>query len=583
MPISLAPWHRSCGNVARHDAAEALYEKALTALEGEMARLGGEDEDRSGFRASHGRYYREYVDLLLQRNSVERAFEVLERSRARTLIETLARGRVQVAKGIDAELLDQERSLEHALSAKTAYRIELLSGRHTDRQVADANSQIDALVLQYRHVEEQIRATSPTWYALQRPAIVSLRDVQQHLLDDRTVLLEYALGEERSYVFSIDSHSAAAYALARRSEIEDAARRVYELVTVHDGTGSHAVTTRRNEQRAYMAASTALSRMILGPVADRIKGKRVLVVADGALLYIPFAALPVPAASSQPANVWVPLIGEHEIIGLPSASALAALRQQAAGRKPQAKEVAILADPVFDRNDERVASTLNGGASVERVSQAREPAEHLARSVADVNGGATLTFPRLPFTRREAANILAVTPSTGKMAALDFAASRSAATNSDLSQYRIVHFATHGLLDSVRPELSGLVFSLFDQNGRPQNGFLSLEDIYNLNLPADLIVLSGCKTALGKDIQGEGIIGLTRGFMYAGASRVVASLWEVDDFATAELMRRFYSGMERQGIAPAAALRAAQIQMWKQNRWSAPFYWAAFQIQGEWR
>ena len=96
-------------------------------------------------------------------------------------------------------------------------------------------------------------------------------------------------------------------------------------------------------------------------------------------------------------------------------------------------------------------------------------------------------------------------------------------------------------------------------------------------------MLSGCKTALGKDIQGEGIIGLTRGFMYAGASRVVASLWEVDDFTTAELMRRFYVGIERHGMSPAAALRAAQVQMWKEKPWRSPFYWAAFEIQGDWR
>jgi CHAT domain-containing protein len=153
----------------------------------------------------------------------------------------------------------------------------------------------------------------------------------------------------------------------------------------------------------------------------------------------------------------------------------------------------------------------------------------------------------------------------------------------ELSQYRIVHFATHGLLNSEHPELSGLVFSLVDKNGKPQDGFLQLQDIYNLNLPADLVVLSACETALGKEINGEGLIGLTRGFMYAGASRVVASLWKVSDVATARLMAYFYSAMEKDGLPPAAALRAAQIQMWKQKRWSAPYYWAGFQIQGEWK
>ena len=169
------------------------------------------------------------------------------------------------------------------------------------------------------------------------------------------------------------------------------------------------------------------------------------------------------------------------------------------------------------------------------------------------------------------------------MVALDFKASVQTATDPELAHYRIIHFATHGLLNSEHPELSGLVLSLVDQQGRPQDGFLQLQDIYNLNLPADLVVLSACETALGKEIRGEGLMGMTRGFMYAGASRVIASLWKVDDVATAALMERLYHGMLTEGLQPAAALRQSQIEMWKQKRWDSPYYWAAFVIQGEWR
>jgi CHAT domain-containing protein len=157
------------------------------------------------------------------------------------------------------------------------------------------------------------------------------------------------------------------------------------------------------------------------------------------------------------------------------------------------------------------------------------------------------------------------------------------ATSGHLAQYRIVHFATHALVDNKRPELSGLVLSLVDERGEPQDGFLTLQDVYNLNLPAELIVLSACKTALGKEIQGEGLVGLTRGFMYAGAVRVVASMWDADDAATAALMAQFYKGMERDGLRPAAALRQAQISLWKQTRWANPYFWGGFQLQGEWR
>src|SRR6185503_1848503 len=152
-----------------------------------------------------------------------------------------------------------------------------------------------------------------------------------------------------------------------------------------------------------------------------------------------------------------------------------------------------------------------------------------------------------------------------------------------LSQYRIIHFATHGLLNSEHPELSGLVFSLVDRQGKPQNGFLRLHEVYNLNLPAELVVLSACQTGLGKDVKGEGLVGLTRGFMYAGAARVMASLWQVDDLATAELMKLFYANMLGDGMRPAAALRDAQVEMWKQKQWRAPYYWAGFTLQGEWK
>jgi CHAT domain-containing protein len=152
-----------------------------------------------------------------------------------------------------------------------------------------------------------------------------------------------------------------------------------------------------------------------------------------------------------------------------------------------------------------------------------------------------------------------------------------------LSQYRILHFATHGLLNSERPELSGLVFSLIDREGKPQDGFLRLHKVYKLQLNADLIVLSACETGLGKEIKGEGLIGLTRGFMYSGAPRVVASLWNVDDLATAELMKLFYQGMLKDGLSAGASLRAAQLELSRQKRWASPYFWAGFVLHGEWK
>jgi CHAT domain-containing protein len=281
---------------------------------------------------------------------------------------------------------------------------------------------------------------------------------------------------------------------------------------------------------------------------------------------------------------------------LPSASVLPALRREARGREPAPKEVAVLADPVFAVSDtrvkvppRRVAGKQNGATTQEwkhdqPVASASASADHLTRSVDDLGLQTRGPYlPRLPFSRHEAKAILAVTPAGAGMEALDFKATRAKAIDSELAQYRILHFATHGLLDDAHPELSGLVFSMVDEQGKQQNGFLELQDIYNLNLSADLVVLSACETGLGKEVRGEGLIGLTRGFMYAGAPRVVASLWNVDDEATATLMGLFYQAMEQQRMSPAAALRHAQVEISKQDRWHDPYYWAGFVLQGEWK
>jgi len=251
---------------------------------------------------------------------------------------------------------------------------------------------------------------------------------------------------------------------------------------------------------------------------------------------------------------------------------LAVLRRELAGRKPAAKTVAVLADPVFSADDARVKTGSK--------AQTREEAPlDLTRAINDVRG----EMRRLLLTRDEAEAILSVTPRTGALEALDFRANRVTATSDELSRYRIVHFATHGLLNSEHPELSGVVLSLVDERGQPQDGFLRLHEIFNLRLPAELVVLSACQTGLGKEVKGEGLVGLTRGFMYAGAARVVASLWQVDDVATAELMKRFYRRMLKDGMRPAAALRAAQVEMWKRPQWQSPFYWGGFVLQGEWK
>jgi CHAT domain-containing protein len=251
------------------------------------------------------------------------------------------------------------------------------------------------------------------------------------------------------------------------------------------------------------------------------------------------------------------------------------LLQEAKQRTAASNSVAILADPVFEVDDPRVTrasheSTPESAESL-RVKQA------LRDIGISVDG---VQIPRLLASSEEAEAIMDSAPWGTGLKAVGFGANRQRVLGPELANYRVVHFATHGMINNEHPELSGIVLSLFDQDGRSQDGFLRLHDIYNLHLPADLVVLSACSTGLGKDVRGEGLISLTRGFMYAGASGVVASLWKVDDQATAHLMKLFYEGMFQKGLTPVAALREAQLEMSHQKPWQSPFYWAGFVIQG---
>src|SRR5215216_1682393 len=198
----------------------------------------------------------------------------------------------------------------------------------------------------------------------------------------------------------------------------------------------------------------------------------------------------------------------------------------------------------------------------------------LPESVLRVTGSTTVSW--LPYSLDEAMAIGNVAPAGQAMLALNFKASRATAISPALSQYRIVHFATHGITDPEHPELSGIILSLVDENGVDQDGYLRLHEIYNLKLPAELVVISACESGVGKQLKGEGLITLTRGFMYAGAARVVASLWKVDDAATAALMTEFYKEMFIKAKKPAAALRAAQLTISTQERWRDPYFWAGF-------
>jgi CHAT domain-containing protein len=432
---------------------------------------------------------------------------------------------------------------------------------------------------------------------LTRPQSLTQTGIQQQLLEENTVLLEFALGEKRSWLWAVTPAATSTYQLPPRKEIESAARKVYDLLTARQPkaglTEAEQIARIKAADAVFQTEAVGLSQLlfgqIAGPLRRELKGKRLLIVSSGALEYLPFAALPIPSNDSR----YEPLIAGHEIVNLPSASVLSAIRRETAGRAVAPGTVAILADPVFEPNDPRLLMAMKRRAGNQEIAlNTRSAAKPLSSPAGELNhspflravrgvDGATLS--RLPFSGEEADAIADLVPARSRLKATDFQATRRQALSIELSNYRIVHFATHGLLNSQHPELSGLVLSLVDENGKAQDGFLRMHEIYNLRLPAEVVVLSACQTGLGKEIKGEGLIGLTRGFMYAGAQRVVASLWQVDDLATAQLMKHFYQAMLKDGLRPAAALRSAQLELMKEKRWSSPYFWGAFMLQGEWK
>jgi CHAT domain-containing protein len=432
-------------------------------------------------------------------------------------------------------------------------------------------------------------------------------DIQRQLLDENTVLLEYALGTagdaeiDRSFLWLVTSTGVESYFLPKRAEIEASANRVYELLTARNRVRG----PRRRELIAqadvqFQVEARKLSRMLLSPVAAKLNGKRLLIAPQGALQFVPFAALPSPEAEGQgdkgtrrqgdketerirnPQSAirnpqsYTPLIADHEVIVVPSASALAAIVRQTAIRKSAERSVIVFADPVFSASDERVGLAARRGSRAPRVGETRR--DHSS----PVNAGALPKLSRLSATDWEARRITSLV-SDGKVVS-NFAASREAALDPALGEYRFIHFATHAVINSENPDLSAIALTQVDEQGRPLNGLLSTQDIHHLRLSAELVVLSACRTGLGKDAAGEGLLSLTRGFLSSGAARVIVTLWSIEDQATAEMMSRFYRRMlGPQAMTPAAALRATQEEMWREGRWGAPYYWGGFALQGDWR
>jgi CHAT domain-containing protein len=515
---------------------------------------------RTGYFATKQHYYDLYIDVLMSLHEQApgqgwdaKALEMHERRRARGLLDSLAS--TEIRRGAAPELAAREQDLQSRINA-------LAYAAQQGGQTREAETQQRDLLLALDQVRTEIAEHASRSVTLTPAEPLSLSRIQQEVLDPESLLLVYSLGSERSFVWCIphEGPMVSRVLIWKGKQIEGTAQL------------AHRALSRRGRTHADGQWLSTLSRMLLEPIQDQLGTVRLIIVTEGALEMIPFAALPDPRTEG---NETKPLIARHEIVHLPSASALALLREKTRNRSLAPRRVAVVASPVFSPDDPRLTGTAHSAAG-----EATRLPEDVERSVRDLG----IDFTPLPATEREAAIVRELIPDRSlRWEALGFQANREMVMSGELRRYRVLHFATHGLLHPSSPELSGLVLSLYDEKGNPRkDGFLRSYEIAAMDLPAELVVLSACQTGAGKEVRGEGPMTLTRSFMEAGARRVVSSLWNVSDSGTAELMRRFYQALVLYGLRPAQALRCSQLSMLDNERLNDPYYWAPFIFQGDW-
>jgi CHAT domain-containing protein len=528
------------------------------------------------------------------------AFRINEQSRARSLLDLLNETDAAITEGVPAELLKRKQeNLDRQQDIADILTGINISTEDLKKKPAELDAELEKLQAEYEEIENQIRTASPRYATLTANKPLTLAEVQQSVLDEQTVLVEYALQTEESYLFGVSKGSVNLFKLPGRASIEKLAmdlraqlipsklqRRIVGIDVAEANRGLVVASAAPEDVAPFVAASNALYKVVLEPAAGTIGEKRLMVVADGALNYIPFEVLLKTADSGDFSSLGY-LVKTNEVVYAPSASVVGAIKQQRT--KSDSRAMLIIADPVFNSNDARAKKTTGAPASDSEVRGLG-----IQGALADVAGSTApattdpkmegLPLARLNGTRTEAEQISKLAKASGGQADvwLDMDANEDNLGARDVSKYRIIHVATHGLLNAERPQFTGVVLSLV--GNKTHDGFVRTDEVFNLRLGSPLVMLSACETGLGKEKRGEGVMGLTRAFMYAGAPTVGVSLWSVADKSTADLMTDFYKRLlsTSESTTSSGALRGAQLAMISGKKYSAPFYWAPFVLVGDW-
>jgi CHAT domain-containing protein len=524
--------------------------------------------------------YEHYIQLLMklhaqtpEANFAIEALQASEKSRARLMLENIALAEADFTKDADPQTVRREKEIRILLNNKADKLTDLLSNQTGKAEIDKISLEIGELENELENIKAKLKQESPAYSAIRNPAPFDVADFQRNVLDADSLLLEFSFGNEESYLWLVGKTEVSAHILPPRAEIET------HIETLRSLLGDRAVkpdeTIEAYQKRAaeaatkYRTEAKELSRKLFGQIAQKFENKRLIIVADGALHYFPVAALPLPNSVADE-----PILLTNETIYEPSAQTLAVISRNGKTAPRATKDLLVFSDPVFSSDDARFSS--NGDSSGKPVAEAAQSEQF--RVVESLNN-----LQRLPASKQESETIIGIVGGARSENYSGFSATRENLLNLKTADYRILHFATHGLTDETRPELSGVALSGFDEKGQKLNQLFRIQDIYALELNAELVVLSACATGTGKHVKGEGLMSLNNAFLQSGAKTVVASLWKVEDAATLELMKHFYEAMANDNQTPAQALRRAQLKLRENPKFSSPFFWAAFTVQGEYR
>ncbi len=552
--------------------------KALHSIEVSRARIDSDDL-RTSYFTSKRSYYDLAVDILMQLDRMyphhgyaEEAWTVAERARARTLLDDLQEDRRDDISVVDRQVRQKSAALGLRLHDAEDQLSRLGSSPSDLAQAQQLQQKIHEMLLSADQLEARRRASDPAYHALAEGSSVSPSQLSHAALNRETALLEYWVGIHHSYLWVLTDGGMHSFRLPGRAILDALVHSYQQSMIARDVyvTGENVGTRQRRIRRsdARLSVQSRKLAVILLPANFSPQIHRLLIVPDGSLLSMPFAALEPPRLRTTATQY---LVEHYELAYEPSALTAATLFAKRA-QYPRRSRIAIFADPVYSDTDARV--TIGGREPATQASQTAVLRQASMESFSEL--------PRLPDSRSEAVAIERIAGESNTHLFLDFDASPQRVEAIDWKPYAVAHFAAHAIVDTEHPEFSGIVLSMVGRSGAPTDGVLWLHDIYRLNIPVSLVALSGCQTADGKSIPGEGINGLSRAFLYAGARSVIGTLWDAEDSSSSELMQSFYLEFLKKHLAAGAALRKAQLRILSGANHQPPYYWAGFVLEGDW-